>query len=58
MKNIGVKYNIIYVKGGCPYNKAAAVEALRDEAILAVHDIEDLVQAGKKSNSCPYYASR
>jgi len=44
--------------GGCPYNKAAAVEALRDEAILAVHDIEDLVQAGKKSNSCPYYASR
>ena len=49
---------IYLILGGCPYNKAAPVEALRDEAILAVHDIEDLIAAGKKTNSCPYYASR
>ena len=44
--------------GGCPYNKQARTAVLRDQAILAIHDIEDLVTAGKKQQSCPYYASR
>jgi len=44
--------------GGCPYNRANGIEDLRDDAILGIHDIEDLVAAGKKSESCPYYASR
>jgi len=44
--------------GGCPYNKPKGIENLRDDAILGVHDIEDLVEAGKKTDSCPYYASR
>ncbi len=46
------------VVGGCPYNRANGIEDLRDDAILGIHDIEDLVAAGKKSESCPYYASR
>jgi hypothetical protein len=44
--------------GGCPYNNQSRIEVLRDEAILAIHDIEELVEVGRKSNSCPYYASR
>jgi len=43
---------------GCPYNKSAGIENLRDDAILGIHDIEDLVISGKKSEACPYYASR
>ena len=43
---------------GCPYNKTSRTSVLRDQALLAVHDIEDLVTAGKKQQSCPYYASR
>ena len=51
-----MKYVVIV--GGCPYNRANGIEDLRDDAILGIHDIEDLVAAGKKSESCPYYASR
>eukprot|EP00092_Neocalanus_flemingeri_P099279 GFUD01126656.1.p2 GENE.GFUD01126656.1~~GFUD01126656.1.p2 ORF type:complete len:436 (+),score=142.32 GFUD01126656.1:233-1540(+) len=43
---------------GCPYNKNTGTAVLRDQAILAIHDIEDLVAAGRKTQSCPYYASR
>lgn len=43
---------------GCPYNKTTGTSVLRDQAVLAIHDIEDLVAAGRKSQSCPYYASR
>ena len=43
---------------GCPYNKSTGTAVLRDQAVLAIHDIEDLVLAGRKTHSCPYYASR
>jgi len=43
---------------GCPYNKSTGTSMLRDQAVLAIHDIEDLVAAGRKTQSCPYYASR
>jgi len=43
---------------GCPYNKNTGTAVLRDQAVLAIHDIEDLVAAGRKNQSCPYYASR
>ena len=46
------------MSGGCPYNNQSRIEVLRDEAILAIHDIEELVQAGRQTHSCPYYASR
>ncbi|XP_060530615.1 ATP-dependent DNA helicase DDX11 [Cylas formicarius] len=42
----------------CPYFKCAAIEELRDWSLTGVHDIEDLVQAGKELKACPYYASR
>ena len=44
--------------GGCPYNKQSRTAVLRDQAILSIHDIEDLVTTGTKHQSCPYYASR
>ena len=43
---------------GCPFSKPAAVAGLRDDALLQVQDIEQLVAAGKASAACPYYASR
>lgn len=42
----------------CMYYKQTAVEELRNEALLQVHDVEDLVKIGKELNACPYYASR
>ena len=44
--------------GGCPYNKTSRTGSLRDQSLLAIHDIEDLVTAGRRATSCPYYASR
>ena len=43
---------------GCPYNKNTGTSVLRDQAVLSIHDIEELVTAGRKTQSCPYYASR
>lgn len=42
----------------CPFNKAEAVSNLRDQTLLQVQDIEQLVTNGRKSKACPYYASR
>lgn len=42
----------------CPFFKQANVDNLRDFALTEVQDIEDLVQAGREINACPYYASR
>ena len=43
---------------GCPYNKTTGTSVLRDTAVLAIQDIEELVAAGRKTHACPYYASR
>ena len=43
---------------GCPYFQQRAVEKLRDEALLEVQDVEDMVALGKQLSACPYYASR
>ena len=43
---------------GCPYNKTGRTGLLRDQSLIAIHDIEELVTAGRKATSCPYYASR
>ncbi|KAJ9588736.1 hypothetical protein L9F63_017971 [Diploptera punctata] len=43
---------------GCPYFQQRAVENLRDEALLGVKDVEQLVDLGKQLSACPYYASR
>ena len=44
--------------GGCPYNKSSRTGSLRDKSVMTIHDIEDLVTAGRRTTSCPYYASR
>ena len=44
--------------GQCPYNKQQNIEELRDSALTAIHDVEDLVKTARKLNACPYYASR
>ena len=44
--------------GRCPFYKQSTIENLRDQALLKVLDIEELVSHGKKLGACPYYASR
>jgi chromosome transmission fidelity protein 1 len=43
---------------GCPYLQQRAVERLRDEALLEVQDVEQLVTVGRQLSACPYYGSR
>ncbi|XP_021933898.1 ATP-dependent DNA helicase DDX11 isoform X2 [Zootermopsis nevadensis] len=43
---------------GCPYLQPRAVEGLRDEALLEVQDVEQLVTVGRQLSACPYYGSR
>lgn len=42
----------------CIYFKQSAIEELRNEALLNVQDVEDLVKTGNDLSACPYYASR
>jgi len=43
---------------GCPYNRVNATTILKENALLAIRDIEELVAEGRKNKACPYYASR
>ncbi|XP_028306549.1 ATP-dependent DNA helicase DDX11 isoform X2 [Gouania willdenowi] len=45
-------------KSVCPFNKAEALQQMRDEILGTVHDIEQLLKIGKEMHSCPYYSSR
>ena len=42
--------------GSCEYFKSSAISNLRDQSLLEVQDIEQLVQKGRQMNACPYYA--
>ena len=42
----------------CPFYKSSAIANLRDQSLLEVHDIEQIVGKGKQMSGCPYYASR
>ena len=44
--------------GRCPFYKQSTIENLRDQALLKVLDIEELVSHGKRLHACPYYSSR
>jgi len=46
------------VSAGCPYNRVNATTVMKEKALLAIRDIEELVGEGRKSKACPYYASR
>ncbi|KAK3887192.1 hypothetical protein Pcinc_008673 [Petrolisthes cinctipes] len=43
---------------GCPFQRQNTVQALADQFLLEVQDIEQMVTAGRKAKSCPYYAGR
>ena len=42
--------------GSCEFFKSSAISNLRDQSLLEVQDIEQLVQKGRQMNACPYYA--
>jgi len=46
-------------EGGCPWHQPSqSLAAYRDAALAKVQDIEDLVQLGKNTRTCPYYGTR
>ncbi|XP_019566842.2 ATP-dependent DNA helicase DDX11 isoform X4 [Rhinolophus sinicus] len=42
----------------CPFYNYTRLQRLRDEVLVEVKDIEQLVTLGKEAGACPYYASR
>nr|XP_020467998.1 ATP-dependent DNA helicase DDX11-like [Monopterus albus] len=54
----GVKQKRGPSKTVCPYNKASALQQMRDEVLGTVHDVEQLLKLGRETHSCPYYATR
>uniref|UniRef100_A0A3Q3G0N1 DEAD/H (Asp-Glu-Ala-Asp/His) box helicase 11 n=1 Tax=Labrus bergylta TaxID=56723 RepID=A0A3Q3G0N1_9LABR len=45
-------------KSVCPFNKASAMQQMRDDILGSVHDIEQLLKLGRQTHSCPYYSTR
>ncbi|XP_077295198.1 ATP-dependent DNA helicase DDX11 [Arctopsyche grandis] len=43
---------------GCPYYNHTNIEHLKDESLIEIKDVEDLVVAGKEVKTCPYYSAR
>lgn len=44
--------------GGCPFNKQDPLMDFRDQSLVEVRDIEQLVTMGKQMKACPYYGTR
>uniref|UniRef100_A0A8C6XXV3 DEAD/H-box helicase 11 n=1 Tax=Naja naja TaxID=35670 RepID=A0A8C6XXV3_NAJNA len=42
----------------CPFNSYESLQLLRDEVLVEVKDIEQLVSLGREMKACPYYGSR
>ncbi|XP_025020448.1 ATP-dependent DNA helicase DDX11 isoform X1 [Python bivittatus] len=42
----------------CPFSAYEHLQLLRDEVLVEVKDIEQLVSLGKEMKACPYYGSR
>lgn len=45
-------------QAACPFYHHTQLQLLRDEVLLEVKDIEQLVTLGKEAGACPYYGSR
>uniref|UniRef100_A0A8C9TGD9 DEAD/H (Asp-Glu-Ala-Asp/His) box helicase 11 n=1 Tax=Scleropages formosus TaxID=113540 RepID=A0A8C9TGD9_SCLFO len=45
-------------KAVCPFYRHEALQGLRDEALVKVRDIEQLVALGHETKGCPYYGGR
>ncbi|NXH90723.1 DDX11 helicase, partial [Edolisoma coerulescens] len=43
---------------GCPFYSYEQMQFLRDEVLVEVKDIEQLVSLGRETKACPYYGSR
>lgn len=46
------------ITSGCPYMNENNIEQLKEEAIVEIHDVENLVALGKELIACPYYGAR
>lgn len=42
----------------CPFYSYEQMQFLRDEVLVEVKDIEQLVSLGRETKACPYYGSR
>lgn len=42
----------------CPFYSFEQMQFLRDEVLVEVKDIEQLVSLGRETKACPYYGSR
>lgn len=42
----------------CPFYSYEQMQFLRDEVLVEVKDIEQLVALGRETKACPYYGSR
>ncbi|XP_060101720.1 ATP-dependent DNA helicase DDX11 [Heteronotia binoei] len=45
-------------RAACPFYSYEHMQFLRDEVLVEVKDIEELVALGKEAKACPYYGSR
>ncbi|XP_060224227.1 ATP-dependent DNA helicase DDX11 isoform X2 [Meriones unguiculatus] len=46
------------IQTSCPFYNHEQMQLLRDEILLEVKDMEQLVALGKEARACPYYGSR
>ncbi|XP_038196403.1 ATP-dependent DNA helicase DDX11 isoform X2 [Arvicola amphibius] len=46
------------IQTSCPFHNHEQMQLLRDEILLEVKDMEQLVSLGKEARACPYYGSR
>jgi hypothetical protein len=45
-------------RAACPFYNHEQMQLLRDEILVEVKDMEQLVTLGKEARACPYYGSR
>uniref|UniRef100_A0A671KE06 ATP-dependent DNA helicase DDX11 n=1 Tax=Sinocyclocheilus anshuiensis TaxID=1608454 RepID=A0A671KE06_9TELE len=45
-------------KATCPFSGFESLMAMRDEVLVKVRDVEQLLQHGRETNTCPYYSTR
>ncbi len=45
-------------KATCPFSGFESLMAMRDEVLVKVRDVEQLLQHGRETHACPYYSTR
>uniref|UniRef100_A0A672PJL8 ATP-dependent DNA helicase DDX11 n=1 Tax=Sinocyclocheilus grahami TaxID=75366 RepID=A0A672PJL8_SINGR len=45
-------------KATCPFSGFESLMAMRDEVLVKVRDVEQLLQHGRETHTCPYYSTR